>query len=402
MAKLLDENGLAYFWGKVKAAIPTKTSQLTNDSSYITADSPALTGVPTAPTAAVGDSSTQIATTAFVKTAIASNVLNSIEIVTPPTKTEYNNGDALSLDGMVVKATYDMGITEIITDYTTDPVSGAVFSTTGTQTVTVSYTKGDITKTASFTVNVTLKIVTWAGGTDGEIVNMVAAADAGEINLADYWVVGDTRTVDLPAMEAINANESHAAQTVTLVLLNAGGKTLTSGEECSFVVGLLDCLNETGHMNVSNSGSGTASWEGSRRRAWCNNVFKTAMLSTGIGSIFKEHYNITATQYNKAATTKSTDWFALAAAKEIFGGSTVSAGINTGYSNSTEFKTLSQFSYYADASHCIKKVNGSACIWWERSPHYSDSYLICAVDTDGSATYDGGSYGHGLAPFGCI
>lgn len=37
MAKLLDETGLAYFWGKVKAAIPTKTSQLTNDSEYATA-----------------------------------------------------------------------------------------------------------------------------------------------------------------------------------------------------------------------------------------------------------------------------------------------------------------------------------------------------------------------------
>lgn len=36
MAKYLDENGLLYLWSKIKAAIPTKTSSLTNDSGFIT------------------------------------------------------------------------------------------------------------------------------------------------------------------------------------------------------------------------------------------------------------------------------------------------------------------------------------------------------------------------------
>ena len=34
--KYIDENGLLYFWGKVKSIIPTKTSQLTNDSGFLT------------------------------------------------------------------------------------------------------------------------------------------------------------------------------------------------------------------------------------------------------------------------------------------------------------------------------------------------------------------------------
>jgi len=34
MAKYLNSDGLAYLWNKIKAAIPTKTSQLTNDSGY--------------------------------------------------------------------------------------------------------------------------------------------------------------------------------------------------------------------------------------------------------------------------------------------------------------------------------------------------------------------------------
>ena len=33
--KLLDQTGLAYFWSKIKALIPTKTSDLNNDSGFI-------------------------------------------------------------------------------------------------------------------------------------------------------------------------------------------------------------------------------------------------------------------------------------------------------------------------------------------------------------------------------
>lgn len=36
MAKFLDDNGLLYLWSKIKAIVPTKTSQITNDSGYIT------------------------------------------------------------------------------------------------------------------------------------------------------------------------------------------------------------------------------------------------------------------------------------------------------------------------------------------------------------------------------
>lgn len=60
MAKFLDDNGLLYLWSKIKAIVPTKTSQITNDSGFITtADIPegaaASTTTPKmAGTAAVG------------------------------------------------------------------------------------------------------------------------------------------------------------------------------------------------------------------------------------------------------------------------------------------------------------------------------------------------------------
>lgn len=65
-----------------------------------------------------------------------------------PTKTKYVLGEDLDLTGMVVKATYDTGKTETITDYT---VSGYDNTKLGEQTITVTYAE----KTAFFKVNVT-------------------------------------------------------------------------------------------------------------------------------------------------------------------------------------------------------------------------------------------------------
>lgn len=67
-----------------------------------------------------------------------------------------------------------------------------------------------------------VKIVTWADGTDEEIVAMVEAADKGEINLADHWKVGDERVVHLSAMAATEVEESHVAQDVVFVLMHMG------------------------------------------------------------------------------------------------------------------------------------------------------------------------------------
>ena len=109
MAKFLDDNGLLFFWGKIKtwvaSAISGKADKATTLSGYGITDakiasgvitlgsntitpltshqdisgkanlaSPAFTGTPTAPTATAGTNTTQIATTAFVKNAVETAV----------------------------------------------------------------------------------------------------------------------------------------------------------------------------------------------------------------------------------------------------------------------------------------------------------------------------------------
>ncbi len=262
---------------------------------------------------------------------------------------------------------------------------------------------GDSDNEAVLIEDRSLTIVTWADGTDEEISAMLEAHYAGLIDIHDYWAVGDERTVQLSAMEATGVGESHVAQTVTMVLMNEGGKTLVtpinSITECAFIVGQKHFLTngttrEGGYMNSSSVNAG--GWDLCARRTWCNSVYKNALPPTLVG-IFKEHQNITSQgSTSHSSTTTSNDYFALPSEKEVFGAVT--------YANATAETNNSQFEYYETAANRIKKAgdNGSASYWWERSPYSSSSSYFCSVLSSGSANGYIASTTYGLAPFGVI
>lgn len=80
--------------------------------------------------------------------------LSSIAVTTDPDKMTYNQGEALSLTGMVVTATYSDGSTNDVTGYTTTPAANTTLDTAGTVPVTVTYTEDTIEKTTTFDVTV--------------------------------------------------------------------------------------------------------------------------------------------------------------------------------------------------------------------------------------------------------
>lgn len=328
-------------------------------------------------------------------------VLASITISTQPTKRNYTKGETLNLSGMVLKAIFNSGNSAVVTGYTTSPANGSTLSTTGTITVTVSYSENGVTKTASTTVTVTVKIVTWATGTDAEIADMVAAADTGEINLKDYWAAGQERIVNLSAMAATGVGKSHAEQSVTLVLMDAactgfalanstsGGKT-----KPDFIVGLKNCLEEQDYMNSSNTNAN--GWSGCARRTWCNNVFRPAIPSS-LRGIFKQFkWKQGAGRGATSGLLETTDYFGLAPEYAIFGSR------NSSFSD--EAALYAQWDWYKTSANRIKKLGdaGSVSVWWECSPVSGYSYNFCRVDRDGSASSNSANYINGLAPFGCI
>lgn len=233
-------------------------------------------------------------------------------------------------------------------------------------------------------------IVPWSTGTDEQIAAMVAAADAGEIVLSDYWSAGDTRTVQLSAMAAEGVGESHAAQSVEFVLTDPGHYTLANGKPCNFVVLQKDCLDEKGSMNISLSNIG--GWNSCPRRTWCNGTYRNSIPAT-LRPIFKQFKTYAANGTGPTAV-ESTDYFALFSEKEIFG--------KTKHANPTAEAQNSQLDYYKTSSNLTKKLNDKAFRWWERSPYSEDNNRFCMVKPFGSANISNATSLYGIAPFGCI
>jgi hypothetical protein len=241
-----------------------------------------------------------------------------------------------------------------------------------------------------------IPLITWSNGSDAAIVGMVQREDAGEIDLSDYWHVGDTRTVHLSAMgTSTGIDETHVAQDVELVLMDTNHFTLNtptaSGRTtCSFVIGMKDSLIEKGKINTSQTNVG--GWDQSPRRNWCNTVFKNAIPATLL-PIFKQ-FKVKASAGNKSTSlVESVDWFSLPCMSEV--------GLTFSYAVAGEGTTMQ---WYNTSSNRIKKLSssGSANIWWTRSPSTGDTYSFCNVDMNGTAFTNTAFNGYGLSPFGVI
>lgn len=230
---------------------------------------------------------------------------------------------------------------------------------------------------------------------------MLNAHYNGEINIHDYWHVGDKRAVRLSAMGKGMVDETHAAQTVYLVLLHKGGKALTTPvngkSTCAFVVGQNNLLydpsieyNGLGYMNSTNTNSN--GWDGCKRRTWCNNTYRNA-LPSALRALFKQFYNVTASGSSNA-NKKTADYFALASEKEIFG--------SVIYANATAEVDNIQFDYYKTSANLVKKHGLNAVSYWTRSPASGTSDRFCIVKKDGNASLGYAGVDFGIAPFGCI
>ena len=232
-----------------------------------------------------------------------------------------------------------------------------------------------------------VNIVSWADGTDEEIVAMVKALHSGRITVEDTsWQVGDERTMYLSGIESEYFG-SLSSQTATLVILHRGGKLFEDGNECHFVVGMKEMFFSQNSMNLEATNAG--GWDACGIRQPINNDFPK-MLPESLLPIFSKFQNITAIGTGEE-TTISIDLFALAAEKEIIG--------TNKHANSTAESDLFQFDYYVSpANHRIKGGVG----WWTRSSADSSPLGFCYIDNSGNSKTDNAMSSHGISLFGCI
>lgn len=256
-----------------------------------------------------------------------------------------------------------------------------------------------------------LKIVTFADGTDAEIAKMIEAHYAGKINIGDYWAVGDKRIIHHNAMAATGVSESHKANDYAYVIIGIEHDDLVTpvNDKTKAAITIqtermlyLDTTteyndsyntsHECGYMNSTNTNSG--GWEGCARRTWCNNVYKKC-LPTYIQNMMKQVKKLTSAGSQSSTIKTSNDYAFLPSEIEIFG-STICSFAGEG----------KQYQYFKTTANRYKKpCYGSSYVsgyWWERSPASSNSSSFCSVNPSGSAIYSGANDINGVAPCLCI
>lgn len=256
-----------------------------------------------------------------------------------------------------------------------------------------------------------IKIVAFATGTDEEIAAMIEAHYNNKINIADYWAVGDMRTVHLSAMDATGVNESHREQDVQFVIGDFEHDDLTTpiNGHSKAAITLLqkDCLcdarnamdpiygynnKELGYMNNSLS---INNWKECARRTWCNNVYFNALPTTWKSMVKTVNKKGAVGNYTSTVEIVQDKIF-LAAGAEIFSSPSMSY--------STEG---TQYQYYKNATANRYKmpkwdVDKVSSKYWLRSPYGGPHDGFCNVGYDGEDNAAQQNTDFAIAPCACI
>ena len=244
---------------------------------------------------------------------------------------------------------------------------------------TIKYTFDSSQKTKQWKLEV-IGIVYVYPFTIGDNLNDTDWADidiCGRLGMAQqFFKVGDSKTVNIGGTN----------YEVQIIGFNHDDKV--SGGKAAYSFQLVDCLNQTQQMNTSNTNTG--GWNGSAMRgrmstyksqlpATLRNVIKTVKKKSGTGG------------GSSSGTQQTNDDLFLLSEIEIFGTTTYSvAGEGT------------QYEWYKAGNSRIKKVNGSAYYWWERSPYSGNADIFCVVGSSGSATDNSANTSNGVSFGFCV
>lgn len=244
---------------------------------------------------------------------------------------------------------------------------------------TIKYTFDSSQKTKQWKLEV-IGIVYVYPFTIGDNLNDTDWADidiCGRLGMAQqFFKVGDSKTVNIGGTN----------YEVQIIGFNHDDKV--SGGKAAYSFQLVDCLNQTQQMNTSNTNTG--GWNGSAMRgrmstyksqlpAALRNVIKTVKKKSGTGG------------GSSSGTQQTNDDLFLLSEIEIFGTTTYSvAGEGT------------QYEWYKAGNSRIKKVNGSADYWWERSPYSGNTNSFCSVISYGNAYINAASTSIGVSFGFCV
>ena len=250
-----------------------------------------------------------------------------------------------------------------------------VFTVTETGTYTIVATKnGQITSgsvdvvsgTTSYTLTLNFLKDNFA---DNDWASIIAACHSGSV--PSTWLVGNSKTMTI----------NGASYQVDIIGINHD--TYTAGGTAPLTFQLHDCYADKKAMNSSNTNKG--GWTSCAMRS----THLPAILSkmpTEVQNGIREVNKLTSAGSQSSTINTTADKLFLLSEVEVFGSTTYSAaGEGT------------QYDYYKAGNSKVKKQNGSAFGWLERSPTASDSKTFCSVNRYGNAHKYNASVNAGVA-----
>ena len=261
------------------------------------------------------------------------------------------------------------------------------------------------------------------GGTIQEISKMLDAHYKGDIDISDYWAVGDSRTESISEIPSVTGtlNDSYAyidkqpAQSIELVIIGINHDKLSSAinniSDAALTIQTKECLSGLCLPN-NYKYSYDIPWGSSKLRKYLNDDFLSA-ISTDLSNLIKPVYKDSSYyDSDSASSTLSTtkDSIFVLSEYEVFGEHKLSRYTNTD-NDTTDYGPAKQdgvqYEYMKNASNRIKP-DGFKNKWWMRTAFYASQsmhyyYLVVNGRTgDMESTGSASTFQGGIVPAFCL
>lgn len=185
------------------------------------------------------------------------------------------------------------------------------------------------------------------------------------------WVVGNQKTMTIDGTAYV------------IDIIGKNHDAYAAGGTAPLTFQLHNCYGTVYAMNSENTNRG--GWTSCAMRQTHLPAI-LALMPTEVQNGIREVNKMTSAGSQSATINTTADKLFLLSEIEIFG--------SVSYSKSGEG---TQYDYYKAGNSKVKKFEGSAGFWWERSPHGSSSTYFCAVAGNGGASYNDASRFTGVA-----
>lgn len=159
--------------------------------------------------------------------------------------------------------------------------------------------------------------------------------------------------------------------------------TYANGGKAPLTFQLHDCYGETKNMNSSGTNSG--GWTSCAMRSTHLPAI-LALMPTEVQNGIREVNKLTSAGNQSATINTTADKLFLLSEIEILG-----------YYTNSKSGEGTHYAYYKAGNSNVKKYNGSASNWWDRSPSGRNSKSFCNLDSRGSAFSSYASNAYGVA-----